>query len=408
MAAANSLDALFKRVYGDGTIKAVPKFAKIMKEVKLQDREKLGDMYVVPVMLQHEHGFTYGAHGAGAATLNAAIAGAVKQAQVRGSMIFLRSQLSYEDIFKAAKAGDAAFEAATSLVVENMQVSFAKRVELSFIHGQTGLGKVSAIDTGVITLTDASWAPGIWSGMKDCIIEAFDGLTATQTAHNGDLTITAVSISGKTVTVSGTSSAVVADDILSFNGARTATAFAECVGLDKILSTTSGDLFNISTTSYELWRANQVAVGGPISMLALMNGAAAAQNMGLMEDAVVYISTKRWNSLNADQAALRRYGAYSKTAENGSEQIKYHSVNGSLTIEAHPFYKEGSAHLIPNPSKRLVRVGASDITFRRPGMKDSIFLEIADTAGLELRAFSDQAIMATVPAQCANFTGITD
>lgn len=407
MAATNSLDGLFKRVYGDGTIKAVPKFAKLMEEIPFSPKEKLGDMYVVPVLLQHEHGFTYGVHGDGALTLNASVAGAVGQAQVRGAMIVLRSRLSYEDIFKAASAGAAAFEAATSLVVENMQRSFAKRVELSLLYGQRGLGTVSGINTGVITLTDATWGPGIWSGMKDCILEAFDGVTATQTQHNGDLTISAISYANKTVTVTGTSSSVAAADVLWFKGARTSTAHKECAGIDAIMSNT-GTLFNISASSYELWASNSRNVAGAISMVGVLNGISDAVNKGLMEDAKLYLGTKRWNALNADQAALRRYGAYSAKAENGSEGIVYHSVNGSTEIVAHPFVKEGEGFLMPNPSKRVMRVGASDVTFRRPGMSDKIFLEIDGVAGLELRAFSDQACVIQVPGQCTKFTGITD
>lgn len=407
MAATNDLNALFKRVYGDGTIKAVPKFAKIMKTVPFSQKEKLGDMYVVPVLLQHEHGFTYGAHADGAFTLNAAVAGATQQAQIRGSMIVLRSRLSYEDIFKAAQAGPAAFESATGLVVENMQTSFAKRQELAFLYGQQGIGQVSSIASGVITLTDASWAPGIWSGMKDCILEAFNSQAASSSQHDTDLTVSSVDYSNKAVTVSGTSSSVVANDHLYFKGAKTTTAYKECAGIDKILSNT-GTLFNIAANTYELWRSNQRSVGGPISMLAILNGVSDAVNMGLMEDATVYLATVRWNSLNADQAALRRYGAYSNKAENGSENIVYHSVNGAIEIEAHPFVKEGEGFLIPNPAKRLQRVGASDVTFRRPGRADQIFLEVPDVAGLELRAFSDQAIMSTVPAQCTKYTGITN
>lgn len=407
MSTVNSLDALFKRVWGNGAIKALPKFAKIMDEVPYTKQEKLGDMYVVPVLLQFEHGFSYGVHGDGAFTLNAAVAGKAIQAQIRGCMIVLRSQLSYEDVFKAAEAGAAAFESATSLVVENMQRSFAKRQELTLLYGQRGLGTVSTNTSGALVLTDATWAPGIWSGMKDCILEAFTTVAASSTQHNTDLTVSAVSMSAKQVTVTGTSSAVVAADILWFKGARTTTALKECAGLDAIMSNT-GSLFNIDAAAYELWQSNSRAVGGPISMLAILNGISDAVNMGLMEDAKVYMATKRWNSLNSDQAALRRYGAYASKAENGSEGIVYHSVNGSTEIVAHPFVKEGEAFLVGNPKKRLVRVGATDITFKRPGLSDNIFRELVDSAGLELRAFSDQAIMATLPAQCTKYTGITD
>jgi len=407
MAAVNSLDALFKRVWGDGTIKALPRFAKIQEEVPFTKRERLGDMYVVPVVLQFEHGFSYGVHADGAFALNAAVAGKILQAQIRGAMMVLRSQLSYEDIFKAAEAGPAAFESATSLVVENMQRSFAKRQELVFLYGQRGLAKVDTNVAGVLTIDPEHWAPGMWSGMKDAVLEAWTGVTATETQHNGDLTISSVSMSAKTITVTGTSGAVVVDDILYFKGARTATAHKEAAGIDAIMVNT-GSLFNIDAGSFELWKSNSRAVGGPFSMLAALNGVSDAQNLGLDDDAKLYTPTKRWNSLNADQAALRRYGAYAAKAENGSEGIVYHSVNGQTEIVAHPFVKEGESFLIVNPKKRVMRVGATDITFRRPGMQENIFRELVDNAGLELRAFSDQALLIQLPAQCTKYTGITD
>ncbi len=409
MATTNDVSALFKRVYGDGSVKAVPDFAKVMKEVKFSQREKLGDLYCIDVTLAHEHGFTYAVHGDGAFTLNSSVAGTVQQAQVRGCMIALRSSISYEDTYKASQAGASAFESAVSLVRNNMIASFAKRLELTFIYGQTGIATMGADDdaAGGLTVSDATWSPGIWSGMKDCILEAFTGITASETQHNGDLTVSAVNFSTKVVTVTGTSTAVASGDVLFFKGARTTTALKECAGIDKIVSTTTGTLFNIATGTYELWRGQSRAVNGAIAMVHALNAAADATNLGCMEDAKLYLPTVRWNSLNADQSALRRYGAYSAKFENGGEGIVYHSTNGKIDVVAHPFLKEGEGFFVPNPSKNILRVGATDITFRRNSLSEDIYLESSTTAGYEVRAFSDQAIMIQKPAHCVKLTGIT-
>ena len=109
-----------------------------------------------------------------------------------------------------------------------------------------------------------------------------------------------------------------------------------------------------------------------------------------------------------DQAALRRYGSYSAKAENGSEGIVYHSVNGSIEIVAHPFVKEGESFLLPDPAKNVILCGASDVTFKRPGQAENIFRELVDNAGVELRSFSDLGLMIKLPAQCVKYTGITD
>jgi len=423
MATVNDASALFKRVFGDGTIKAVPDFAKLQKEIPFSKREKLGDMYVVPVLLQMESGFSYGGHGDGAFELNASVAGAVKQAQIRGSMIVLRSQLSYEDVYKATDSGPAAFEASIGLVVDNMQQSFAKRQELAFLYGQQGLGKVASNTSTVVggvtyyeLVIDAdTWAPGIWSGMKDCILEAWTAQAAgsrrqaSATKNGGDLAVTAVDYVAKKVTVVGPGSAIAANDHLFFKGAKDYLSGApkECAGLDKIISTTTGSLFNISVESYELWRGQQHAVSGEASWLAVMNAAAKATNLGLMEKAKVYLPVVQWSRLNNELAANRRYVSdMSAKASTGTQAISYYSVNGEIEIEAHPFIKESEGFLLANPTKRLMRVGASDITFRRPGMTDEIFRELVDNAGLELRAFSDQAIMCQLPAQNVKLTDI--
>lgn len=406
MAATNSLDSLYKDVFGDGTIRAVPDFAKIQKRVKFTQKEKTGDFYEVPVLLGHEHGFTYAVDGDGAVTLAAAVAGTVKKARVQGCLIYLRSRLHYEDILKASSAGPAAFESATGLVVDNMERSFAKRLELSFLYGQQGLGKVSANASGVLTLTNASWSGGIWTGMKDCILEAFTAITATASQHNGDLTVSSVSHSGKTVTVTGTSSAVVADDHLYFKGSRSTTAFKECAGLDKILTNT-GELFNIDAATYEMWQATTRSVSAEISMLHVLNGISDGTNKGLEEDAVAWFNPVNWNKLNSDQAALRQYGAeITASAKNGTKAIAYASTNGMTEVEAHPMLKNGDGMLIPNPAKRLIRVGASNITFKLPGYGETVFHHVTDTTSVELRAMSDQAICVQVPGHCVKYADI--
>jgi hypothetical protein len=288
--------------------------------------------------------------------------------------------------------------------------SFAKRLELTFIYGQTGLATLSADDDGAggLTISDATWSPGIWSGMKDCVLEAWTGITSSETQHNGDLTVSSVNFSTKVVTVSGTSTSVASGDVLYYKGARTASALKECAGLDKIITTSSGTLFNVNVGTYELFRGQTRSVGGAISMLAALNAAADATNMGCLEDAKLYLPTIRWNSLNSDQSALRRYGAYSAKYENGAEGIVYHSTNGKIDVVAHPFLKEGEGFFIPNPSKNIMRVGATDITFRRNSLSEDIYVESSTTAGYEVRAFSDQAIMIQKPAHCVKLTGITN
>jgi hypothetical protein len=403
----NTVPGVFKEVYGEDLVNALPNFAILQKEVPFDEMEMTGDKYVVGVKLQHEHGFSYGPSSGSSTllTLNAAVAGYIGRAQIEGYQIVLRSRIDYAAASKAAAKGKKAFVSAYGALIENMKESFAKRLELSLLYGQRGLGTVSGNTAGALVITAATWAPGIWSGMKDCVLEAFDGVTGTDTQHNGDLTITSVDMANKTVTVSGTSAAVAANDILFFKGARTATAFNECPGLDKIMTNT-GTLFNISAATYELWKANSSAVGGAVSMSAILTGVNKCVAMGLMEDCEVLISPSKWSVLNSDQAALRAYDdKYDpKQAENAFQGIQYNSTNGKIRVISHPMVKEGEAFILA--LKRLKRVGSSDIAFRQEGT-DELVLHVPDVSAYEIRVFSDQGVFHELPAQTCKLTGIT-
>lgn len=401
-----TLSGLFKIVYGEDVVNLLPDFAKLVKMIPFREREKIGDQYQIPVKLQHEHGFTYGAAGDGAYTLNSPIAGFIGKALVQAFQITERSQLDYESAFKAANGGERAFRDATEVLVENMVESFAKRLELSMLYGQQGLGQVLSNTAGALVITTASWAPGIWSGMKDCILEAFDSQAATANQHNGDLTVTSVDITTRTITVSGTSAAVVANDFLYYKGSRTTTAHKEMAGLDKIILNT-GTLFNIDAASYELWRGNTYNVGGAISFNKIQQAISQAVAMGLNEKVAVLLAPSRWATLNTDLAALRMLdSSYNpKEGENGFESLMFHSVSGPVEIISHPFVKEGEGFILP--LKRIKRVGATDVTFKRPGRPDEIFVELPSNNGYELRQYCNQSVFIEAPAMCVKLTGIT-
>ena len=414
MAVTNTLDTLYKDVFGDGVVRAVPDFARIQKRVDFSQKEKTGDFYELPVVLGYEHGFTYAVDGDGPVTLNASVAGNVKKARVQGCMIYLRSRLSYEDIMKASSAGAAAFESAVGLVIDNMERSFARRLEMAFLYGQKGIGEVLSISGNVITLTLASFGAGIWTGMKDCPLEFWSAQSAAaterDTGETWSVSATDTGASTRTVTVTGSSSGtlaqVVQGDHLYFYGARTSSAHKECAGLDAIFTNTT-TLFNIDAESFELWKAKSRVINAEISMLGVLNGISDAVNNGLEEKAVAWFNPVNWNKLNSDQAALRRHGAeMTGNAKNGTRAISYYSTNGATEIEAHPLLKNGDGFLVANPEKRLMRVGASNITFKLPGYGDTVFHHVTDTTALELRAMCDQAICHQTPGQCTKYSGI--
>jgi hypothetical protein len=412
MAVANTPDQMvgdFKNLYKDsGLVNAIPSWMIVQDRFKFEEADAgLGQYYVFGVVLQKEQGFTYApssGSSSGVQTLNASVAGYIGQAQVEGFAIYLRSRLSYDAAAKASRAGKKAFAQAYGAVLKNMKESHQFRLELSLLYGRDGLGIVSSNTSGALVITDASWATGIWaSGMKDCILEAFTGTGASVTQHNGDLTISSVSVSTKTVTVTGTNAAVVANDVLYFKGARTASAYKEAPGLYRILSNT-GTLFNIDASSYELWKSQSYPVGGNLSLTAIMNAAALGMSFGL-EKAILLCAPEKFAQLASDEAALRRYVQDTPNAKRGVKGITFQLGSVDVEILPHPLIKQGEAMMLAEES--IHRVGATDVTFSLPGSGDAMQVHVTDSTAIELRSMSDQGIYSDTPAQLVLLTGIT-
>lgn len=316
----------------------------------------------------------------------------------------MRARLSYDAAAKASRAGKKAFAQAYGAVLKNMKESHQFRLELSLLYGRDGLGVVSSNTTGALVITAASWATGIWaSGMKGAVLEAFTGVTASETQHNGDLTVSSISVSTKTVTVSGTSAAVVANDVLYFKGARTTTGYNECAGLYRILTNT-GTLFNISASSYELWSAQTYTVSGALSLTAIMNASALGMSFGL-EKAILLCAPEKFASLASDEAALRRYVQDTPNAKRGVKGISFMMGSVDIEILPHPLVKQGHALMLPEGA--VHRVGAVDVTFSLPGSNDPMTVHVTDSTAIELRSMSDQGLYIETPAQAVLLTSIS-
>ena len=413
MAVANTPTSLigdFKDLYKtSGLVDAIPSWMIFQDRFKFEEAEAgLGQFYVFGVILQKEQGFTYApssGDASGVQTLNASVAGYVGQAQVEGFSIYLRSRLSYDAAAKASRAGKKAFAQAYGAVLKNMKESHQFRLELSLLYGRDGLAVVTSNTTGALLISDASWATGIWgSGMKGAILEAFTTVAATATQHDGDLTVSAINISTKTVTVTGTSAAVVLSDVLYFKGARTTTGYNECIGMYRILTTTSGTVFNISATSYELWKAQQYAVNGNLSLTAIMNGASVGMSFGLTK-ALLLCAPEKFAQLASDEAALRRYVENTPNAKRGVKGITFMMGSVDVEIVPHPLIKQGHAMMIAEDT--IHRVGATDVTFSMPGTGQAMEVHVTDSTAIEIRSMSDQGIYSEKPAQNVLLTAIS-
>ena len=385
----------------------MPDGVKLLKLIPFKEDEKIGNAYHQPVLVSMEQGFTHAAASAGAFALNAAVPAVMQDAQVGAYQILLRSSLDYESAARAASS-KAAFVKATELLVTNMKMAATKRSEIGVLYGQSGLGIVASTSANGsdldITFTAASFAPGIWIGSESMKLDVYNGDSQINT--NAAVVVKATDIDNKKITVSGN-----ATDLGNIAGTHTLYFYGaygkEMAGLDKIITNT-GTLFNISATTYNVWKGNSYGAGSATLSLAKISKAISkAANRGLEEKTYCFVSNTTWADLMTDMAALRKFDAsYSNNEmQNGSRFIKFFAQTGEIEIVPSIYVKEGEAFIFP---KTISRIGSTDVTFNIPGMSEQFFLHLPSNAGYELRVYSAFSVFCPYPARMVKITDIVN
>ena len=415
MAAANDVSSFvgnFKQIYGEKIADLVPETTYLTRLLDFKYAEALGDKFNQPVDLSAEHGITYAPAGAGAVDLLPPTAGQMQNAQVNGSQIYARAQVDYESMMKANKEGTKAFAKATSHVVKRLSKSSSKRLEIEILHGGLGWGVISAVSgsgtTRTWTISEGSWAAAMWAGMKNATFDVWAADYSAKINTNLRVTITAVNIGARQLTVAGNATdltAVVANMNLFPESASPTSTFA---GINKITRNT-GTLFGIDASQWELWKGNVIPVGTRLQMTHILQGARRAAEMGLIGELKALVSPRAFEVLNEYFAALRRSdSSYSaKMGENGVEEIKYHGQTGTITIKPHLFQKDGQVNMIAPSEWR--RIGAQDLGFvtRTATGEDKLLLELPNSTASEMRCSFHGAIFCEAPAHSVVLDGIT-
>jgi hypothetical protein len=396
----------FKTSYADSIEDLTPDNTYYAKSAKALSAElQPGGGYSVPVNLTSEQGITKASSNAGAFALNPPVAMASRLTTIVGSQMLLRSALDYETIFRSKNKN--AFVAATKGVVENMIKSMYFYQECDMMWGQTGVGIANgAYAALVLTLTTATWAPGLWLGSEGRKIRIESALGVLR----GTATITAYDIEARTITTDVAPAGVIATDVL-FWDADGAAGVNCMLGLFSIISTTTGTLFGISRVTYGLWRSAGTYTAGnaPLTFNKIMGAIARASNRGLGDDVReidVVVHPFAYRDLGNDLAAMRHLDASYKPSEsmNGQEDIVFYCPAGKVSIVAHKMMKEGYAFVHPKASRCLELVGASPKpTFELPGMvqdgQKQYLKAMENNAGVETRLYSNSALFTTKVSQ---------
>lgn len=386
-----TLASRLKEQYNKGISNLVPTSTVLMRKIKFKEDLAPGEKTRFDVQLDHEQGFSV---GQGELTLNPAVAQNTAKAEVEGYQVILRSRVSY-DLITRAKSSKKAFATFNDKKFIPMTESYQKRCEiLSIGYGRQGLGTVTANSSGVLTISPATWCPALWLGMKGAVLEAFTSTATGATQHDGDLTVSAINIANKTVTVTGTSTAVVANDILFLKDHHIDSGSAPYGLFD--IAKNAGTLYNISAATEALWASYQYDVGtSPLSLGKILEAAGYAADKGCDEKLTCLVPVKAFQGLAADESALRSYdGKYSKKAENGFEAISFYGATGELEIMPYMFIKEGE--FIMFPERFVYRIGSSDMT-PAVGKDGDIIFDLESSSAKEMRLYSEFTIFCEKP-----------
>ena len=423
---------LFKTVYGN-LQELIPEDFPLAKDIPFSQKEKVGEKYVEAVCLTNETGWTLSS-STDAFELNPARAGTVKQAEVTPYITVLPSIVPWGVMSRSAGGGARAFADATRYVVRNNVKSHGRLQEILRLYARadsllgytsyfTGTYRNAAFTTGTgtingVTFTNGinaaskyilfapgSWASGIWTAQEGCAVNQVDAngvilATGSLTSINSEYGYIGVSFTP-------VAASTVTSTRICFDGMQND---QDMYGIQKILSTQSGSLFGINTSSYSLWQGNVINLNNTRLTLAKVQSAIAnAVNKGGLEsDIVIYCNPRSWATIASTEAGLRIYDESYKpsSAENGFEAIKFHSQNGSVTFKPHRCVKEGDAFGLVLSS--WIRSGSAEISFTIPGAPGELIFPMPNQAGYCFRTFSDQFVFCHAPAHNLYFQNVND
>jgi len=415
------LTGLYKEVYADTIYSLLPEVAKLTSKFPFKSKKKVGKQYHQPVILTAEQGFTYAGANAGAFALNAAISMSTQDAKLDSNQIAVRYRIDQEAAVKSVGAGKgdkAAFREATQLQYQNVMESFGKRLEWDLFYGSsivaTAASKVNTSGT-VTTLTfpSADWADGFWAGMENAAFNFYNANTLISSGADAIFTVTSVDLVNKAVAFTGTTTgttalqAVAAIDIDAW---LLGSKGNQMIGL-KSMMTTSGTLWNIDNSVYNLWKTPQTDFGGSgaLTFPRILQALIPSVGRGLNGAVEAYVSPTVWQQLATDLAALRTLdSSYSNSKiDVGTQEITYFYQGGPIKVISHLLVKNGDVFVI-KPTD-FCRIGATDITTAVPdgikGANSDMFYMLPDNMGYESRMYCDQAMFCEKPATQALITG---
>lgn len=394
--------------------------APLTSMLTLEQGQKLGLQFQFPLELTYDDSTTYAAAGSGAFSFNETVTGQMLPAIVNSTNYLHRGVIDYETIARTDDApSEGAIENAVDRMMFRIDTGLSANMEVDFWYGGTNIGVVADPIVGNgsngapagqlrVTITNASFAPGLWIGRKgsrfDCyqLTAATGRPTSTKRNANAALVLYRFDLKNRQVYFTGNSTdfaAVTAGDgFLKFNAYGQGTQ-----GMDYVMTSEGTTLYNIDTTQYDLMQPSYYDNGGVgLTLKRLYSGMSDPISKGVgMRGVDVWLNPDNFADLLANESILRRYAEAGGTGKNGFSGLTYDSQVGRMTFLPTPIIKRGEAFV--GPTKRTCsKVGAAEPALKNFGMRggnDAQYLKpIENKAGCEAQKYGNLGFLNKLPA----------
>jgi hypothetical protein len=403
------LTGFLKPVFGKLAV-LLPEEARLQDRFKFNKGDLLGDSFQEPVQLKAPWGITAGGSAGGAFSLNGAINSVTENAKVSPYTLVARDQISY-GLIDRSEGDRQAFMRGAEYVARGLTTQLRRVIEILMLHGQEGIGTVQGnISSQTATISDASFSAGIMSILEGAVVDVYQSDLAT--VRQAGLTVSAVDLSAKTVTFTGTATGITTGDVLFLKGFNNAGSFNEMPGFGKLLAATTGTVQGVNKATYSLWRANQITTAGNFSASLLLDAAQRCAQRGYNGKMVAVMPPKAWRYLAQSEIAQQIFTNGDSAAKTslGTDSMELRHDGLRIELMSHPFQKDGKFYVLAEPFVK--RLGAVDIAYTKPNpnggdSSESYFEAVPGVAAYEMQARSDQAVFVERPAYCAVVDGIT-
>lgn len=392
------LSKLHKIAYKGKDINLLPTSA-IVQKMWAKSSEAIGRSLNAPVMVKMSQGATYTNNVV--ATLEDDVPAVFVEASISSYEILMHDYLSTKDASTMAQS-EAAYRKGSAQIFKQLMDSHSFRAELALLYGSSikGLMAVSSVSGQDIVITSDSWAPALARKLVGAKIEVY---TEAGSQQDSTLTISAVNLSTRTLTVVGTCSSVTSSGRIFFKGSR----LKDGVGIDKI-ATNTGTMQGIDAATYPDWAGQGYAVGSvQLNRQKALAAAALGFAAGYEGEYVLLCSIDAAQYLADNEAALTSHKGSDKEKVNGASEIRWLGLGGDIVVQPHPYVKNGEAFLVPKDGFEVY--GNANVGFKIPGSDPAeLFIFSESKSAFKFSTYSDLTGHSPNPNHFVKLTGIVN